>query len=539
MTTLTPTVLVLGLLSCADKPDSDASPRDTGSASPQADTGNGDEDGDGDGVSHPALGPVQVCTAPQPEPTWTEVGTLLGLIGRPDDGRVTGEATYMAIDDFDGDGDLDVLTSVFGHTMPDEPADPARVFYWDGSAFNHVEIPYFESAWHPTLGDVDNDGDRDILTPGSPTWLRNVDGEFENEDWTCLEVARLMFIREFEPHDINGDGLLDLFALGSHPESDPELGQDFILWGTDDNQFSVDHSAMPILPTPGTGFDALWLDWEGDGPQEIFVANDRGSTLAPNSLWSWNGSGFTDISAPISANLGHDAMGADAADFNGDGVPDLYISATNQNVLLLSQPDGTLADEALTLDADPVRHSTAPIRMGWSGLFVDYDNDGQTDLFTTQGDWWDTPGERPLSTINLLGFNGEKFDDVSAQAGVTAEGSFRGAVTVDFNDDGLQDFLVSSLYGDHLLFLSEGCTAQNWLSFTGTAGIRVQVTANGQVWTDWIMSSSGFGAHTLPLAHIGLGTLSHVDRIEAVLPSGEIWAIDGPIATRRTVNITP
>ena len=488
---------------------------------------------------HPSLGSVQPCGDPQPHVRWQEQGQALGFPERPDDGRITGEATYLAVDDLDGDGDLDVVTSLFGHTEGDQPPAPMTVHHWVDGAFEITEIEDYEIAWAPTLIDIDEDGDQDILTPGSLDWVRNDGGSFRQVPWDGFDTERLPFIREFETVDLNGDGHIDLFGLSSHHDQDPILGSDILLWGNSDGTFSEAVDVIPPLEIPGTGFDSFWIDWFGDGVPEVFVANDRGSEHAPNALLQWDGSRFEDIAPRLRIDLGHDAMGADAADLNRDGSPDLYISATNRNVLMLSQPDGTLADVATALNADPVLNNPSALPMGWAGLFVDHDNDGELDLFTTQGDWWDVPGEREPSPIQLLRFDGSRFEDASDETGLSGTGSFRGAIAEDFNNDGVLDFLVSSLFGHHRLFMSEGCTRNNWLTVTAPNSARVQVTAGETVWTDWAMSSSSFGAHTRPRVHFGLGETPVIDRIEVVLPGGEAYTIEGPIEPRRHVQIPP
>lgn len=330
-----------------------------------------------------------------------------------------------------------------------------------------------------------------------------------------------------------------MFGLSTSPDADPAVGNEVFFWGTSIGQFEEATGATPTLDIPGSGFDSFWIDWFGDGQAEVFVANDRGAIHAPNGLLEWTGERFEDIAPELGLDLAHDAMGADAADFNMDGIPDLYISATNSNVLLLSQPDGRHVEAAAALNADPVAGTFSDLAMGWAGLFVDYDNNGRLDLFTTQGDWWHEPEDRTPFPVQMLRFDGATFVDVSAESGLTAEGSFRGAIARDFNTDGVLDFLVSSVFGHLKLFLSDGCTEHTWLSIEAPQAARIQVYAGDTVWTDWSKASSSFGAHGRPMAHFGLGDLLTVDRIEVVLPGGEPFVIDGPIATRRRIQIPP
>jgi hypothetical protein len=521
-------VLSMSLLAgCSSKPEYAQEPHATDGST---------DSGEPQDLTHPSLGPVQPCDDPMSTAQWREQGLELGLPERPDDGRVAAE-TYIAVDDLDGDGDLDVLASLFGHVESGEPPEPVTLFWWTGERFEVEVMEDFEVAWAPTLADMDGDGDMDVLTPGYTDWLINDDGTLRPVPWEGISEERLLYVREFEAIDVDGDGHLDLFGLGSNPEDDPELGSDILLWGRADGGFTMADEVIPPLDRPGSGFDSFWIDWFGDGQPEVLVANDRGAVNAPNSLLQWTEDHFEDIAPELGIALAHDAMGADAADFNRDGVPDLYISATNRNVMMLSQADGTLADVATALNADPVLGNPSELSMGWGGLFVDHDNDGTLDLFTTQGDWWHEPSEREPSPVQLLRFDGSRFVDASDETGLSATGSFRGAVGQDFNNDGILDFLVSSVFGHHKLFLSEGCTRNTWLSVTAPNSARVQVIAGDEVWTDWALSSSSFGAHTQPIAHFGLGDLETVDRIEVVLPGGETVTIDGPIDTRRHVQI--
>ena len=489
-------------------------------------------------VSHPALGPVSRCEQPMDRPVWVERGAELGLPSRPDDGRVTGEATYIVVDDMDGDGDLDIITNPFGHAGPDHPSEPLTLHRWTGDRFNTEPQPLIEAAWQPTLADLDGDGDNDLLTPGFDFWARNDPTGFTAVPWSLLSLEKMLYVRELEAHDLDRDGQLDFFALSSHPDDDSDLGHDVFVWGPYESP-SLAEDETPRPDVPGYGFDAFWLDWYGDGEPEIFVANDNGAAKAPNALLQWETDQFVNVAPGLGLDLRHDAMGADADDFNHDGRPDLYVSATARNVLLLSQDDGTYVDATFSLRADPVQAGVSTTPMGWSGLFMDHDNDGTLDIFTTQGDWWDSPTERETSPATLLRFDGTAFEDVGRETGLFDEGSFRGAVARDFNHDGILDVLVSSVFGAPRLFLSQGCTEMAWLSVIAPNSARVRIVAGDRTWTSWSKASSGFGAHAMPVAHFGLGEIDAVDRLEWVQPGGEVLVIDGPFEPRRWVDLTP
>jgi hypothetical protein len=462
----------------------------------------------------------------------------MGLPARPDDGRLTGEATYLAVHDFDSDGDLDIFLFPPVDEMADAPEAPTLLVQ-GAAGFEAQPWADLFAVWQPTLGDVDGDGDLDLVLAGALHWLRSDGAILTPMPLVGIGVERLFYIRELEGHDVDGDGHLDLFALASHPDNDPMYNQDYILWGDGTGSFSPDVHALPAEENGGSGFDAQWLDWDGDGQAEIYVANDQGFDYGPNRLWRPQDAVWENLAPGKSVDLAHSPMGIDAGDLNRDGVPDLYLSASGQNVLLLSQPDGTLIDATLSLGADPLAYSTGDEPMGWAGLWVDHDNDGALDLFTTQGDWWFSSEERTESPINLLRWAGEGFEEVGDSVGVFGTGSFRGAVVLDFNADGVQDFLVSTLFGRPLLFLSDGCTQNAWLEVRAPPGSVVQVSAGGQTWFDWLTTSSGFGATATPVAHFGLGDAARVDRVEVVLPGGEVQRRVGPFKARRTIRFGP
>ena len=188
------------------------------------------------------------------------------------------------MDDFDGNGRLDVISSLFGHRGPSAPPEPLVVSWWEADGFHTDNIDGIELAWAPTLADLDDDGDLDVITAGSQEWLRNDDSLFTPVYWEGITEARILYVREFEPYDLNQDGHLDLFGLSTNQDADPELGNEVFFWGLGSGEYAEVNDVIPALDIPGSGFDSFWIDWFGDGQAEVFVANDRGALHAPNSL---------------------------------------------------------------------------------------------------------------------------------------------------------------------------------------------------------------------------------------------------------------
>jgi len=265
-----------------------------------------------------------------------------------------------------------------------------------------------------------------------------------------------------------------------------------------------------------------------------------GYTHGKNRLWSWDSNAPEDRAPSMGANLGHDAMGAHVADWNQDGHPDIYLSATAANVLLVSQPDGSLVDMTRVTDADPMFGRTDPELMGWGGIFADHDNDGLQDLFVTLGDWWDEPGgARPELGLYMLRSNGETFASIGPEVGIDAQGSFRGVLARDFNHDGVLDFMVSTVFGRPLWFVSNGCTAQNWVEIEAPESSRITVTTANTTQVGWATTNSGFGAIAPPIAHFGLGEETTIEKIEVILPGGSKYTMTVPVEARRSITVRP
>ena len=133
----------------------------------------------------------------------------------------------------------------------------------------------------------------------------------------------------------------------------------------------------------------------------------------------------------VGRNEGFVAHGAAAADVNGDGLVDLATSGVDQNYLYLNQGDGRFRDvseEALV--------KFTPIGSG--AVFLDYDNDGDPDLFFA------AVGNQVLLENRFVPDGEVVFWDVSEQAGVAVDAVGFSALSADVNGDGLGDIYVCS-----------------------------------------------------------------------------------------------
>jgi hypothetical protein len=225
--------------------------------------------------------------------------------------------------------------------------------------------------------------------------------------------------------------------------------------------------------TMGSG--AAFLDYDGDGDQDLFLVNGRSwpgrpsARRASQALYQNDGKGsFRDVTKRAGLELEYYGMGAAAGDVDNDGDVDLYLTGLGPGHLFLNQGDGTFRDATAGYGVgDP----------GWStsAAFLDYDRDGDLDLFVCNYVSWTpetdlfctldgkkksycTPESyRGLTSRLYRNEAGARFSDVSAAAGIAkGGGKSLGVATLDFDEDGWMDLAVANDTQPNQLFRNRG-----------------------------------------------------------------------------------
>ena len=235
------------------------------------------------------------------------------------------------------------------------------------------------------------------------------------------------------------------------------------------------HSSDRQLPeTVGAG--CAFLDYDNDGWMDIYLVNSGPSdfftptTPLKNALYHNNHDGtFTDVTDKAKVGGGRFGMGVAAADYDGDGYIDLYITNYGPNILYHNNGDGTFTD---------VTERAGVTALGWStcAVWFDFDNDGKLDLFVSSFVFYDK-SQNPLCTdpslqrryycvprlfkpqpSRLFRNRGDgTFEDVSRESGIADHpGKSFGAVATDVNNDGLIDLFVANDTMPNFLFLNKG-----------------------------------------------------------------------------------
>jgi hypothetical protein len=311
--------------------------------------------------------------------------------------------------DIDNDGLLDLfLVSGDGGTN--------RLYHNEGHGrFRDIttEAGLQSNGWGQGVcaGDFDNDGFTDLFVTywGQNHLYRNIDGK-RFEDVTAkayLRQDRTRYNTGCAFVDIDNDGRLDLF-VANYLKFDPAEA-----------------------PKPGANPYCYYRDLPvACGPRSLPF--DR------NILYRNNGDGtFTDISeaSGVAAPFGHYGLGVVAADFNDDGLPDIYVACDRTpSLLYINQGGGKFAEEALLRGVALDDQGRALSGMGVAA--ADYTGDGRLSIFRSNF------SDEMESLYRNRG--GGNFDDVTLAAGMGRNTRFVGwgAGFFDFDNDGRPDLLL-------------------------------------------------------------------------------------------------
>ncbi len=297
------------------------------------------------------------------------------------------------------------------------------------------------SAWL----DFDGDGDLDLFSVGiqvEHSLYRNDGGQFR-------DVAQASGLADASggwaaaSADFDNDGDDDLFVSrdaweGRAPNS---------LYRNDSGAF-IDSGRAAGMADSSDSFTAAWLDFDGDGYLDLYVANGVTGTGAPNALLQNQQNGaFLDVAVAAAVADSGQTIGTAAGDFDGDGLIDLYAVNIGQfNRLYRNLGDGTFADVAERAGV------LFPVEGGYVAFFFDLDNDGHLDLFaSTMSAFPDVlnsmvTGEaiepnRPFLYRNL---GDGTFADIAATAGLKRSFGSMGAGLGDLDNDGFVDIYLAN-----------------------------------------------------------------------------------------------
>lgn len=453
----------------------------------------------------------------------------------------------LAAVDLNGDGAVDLLP--LGHT------DPTRVLInRDGVLVPSDEI-LFDGGSMPAangvgVGDIDGDGLPDLAIlrstgQGDLIFTNQGDGRFTSVDLPDSDEES----QDAAFFDADLDGDLDLYVSRHMDIWDtitPEIAAGSRRGATNRLYLNEDGALVEAETagvTDAASFQAVPMDVDRDGDLDLYVVNDFGMFIAPNSLLINDGTGSFSDAADCGCDLEMFGMGATASDFNNDGFVDLNITDFGSPRTLMGIGDGTFVDA--TASSGALISPSAERVTSWGTAFVDVDQDGWDDMVTAfgpvlvglDGDWADTvdhPAVNDLDDsaeqVNAFFHNREgRFEDRSTEAGFDLLGASRALVTADFNADGVPDVAISGMDSAmrQVVRIYEGeggCGPGVTVAFpergAGDVGARVEWSVGGEQYTRWYQPGTTFSVSG-PTLHLGLGGYPSADTVRITPVGGE------------------
>ncbi len=491
--------------------------------------------------------------------------------------------------DYDNDGRLDIFFTNGAQILDPMPKGKAMektdAKFWnrlyhqkaDGTFEDVTEKAGVKGegyAYGIAVGDYDRDGFQDLFVTryGGATLYRNNGNGIFTDVTKKLGINLDGWATSAGFFDYDKDGRLDIF-VARYAQWDFEKGSifcgdmrpgyraychpdnfkpstDVLLHQKADGTFEDVSERAKITESKGKALGVAFADFDDDGWTDVFVANDN----IEQQLFRNKGDGtFEELALPSGVAFDEKGrrfagMGIDVADYDGDGKPDVIITALSNETYPLYRNMGDWLFDYVTQSSGVAQISI--LGAGWGIKFIDADNDGRRDVFVAQSHVLDTI-EKTSSFLKykqtpLLMRNTEKgFQNISFAAGeiFKTDLAARGMAVGDLDNDGDTDIVISQTDGTPIILQNNG-TKNHWLgldlhsdkSAPNGEGARVIVTA--ETGKKQIFDATGAGSYLSAndlRVLVGLGETAKVKSVEIRWSSSKIQTIENPVTNKYLV----
>lgn len=466
----------------------------------------------------------------------------------------------LALFDYDGDGLIDIYFlsgAALQGTPPRTPPSRDALYRNEGNwKFRDVT----EQAGVVELGfgmgvaaaDYDNDGDVDLFVNNyGPNVLYRNEG-----DGTFTDVTQAAGLSDGDTMgagasflDIDADGLLDLyvgnyvqFSYDKHVTHsrqgyvefagprDFQPAPDFLYHNNGDGTFTDISEQSGIRTFTGSTMGIVAADYDQDGDSDLFILSD----VDRNYLCVNDGKGNFEERALVAGSafntygdsLG--SMGVECGDFDNDGWLD-FLQTSYQGelpVLFRNLQNGCFED---VTPATNVGDGSLPY-VNWGVGMVDFDNDGDRDVYIAQGhlqdeiDKYDDSTSYAVRNTLMMNDGKGKFVNVSQLAGNGMDPVFssRGCAFDDLDGDGRVDGVVLNSRSPSTVIRNVSEAGNHWLAVRligvttnrDAIGTQVRVTAGGKTQVAEVHSGRSYQSHYGTVLHFGLGAATRAEQIE-------------------------
>lgn len=448
--------------------------------------------------------------------------------------------------DVDGDGDLDLFVANYG----------ANKLYLNDGAGRFTDVTLAaglpqDERWHAAVSaaDYDRDGDLDLYVTSyldyDPAKMPPADelGRYQRED--PLEMLPFAFPGE-RKQLLRNDRIKSGPTDASAPRDPSQPNVKALLF-----RFTDVTDELHVADANGRGMQAIFWDFDQDGDQDLYVAND----VSPNTFYRNEGDGtWKDISLATGLDDPRGSMGLAVGDVDGDGDEDLFVTnwQLESNALYVNNlvTHSSAKHRVATFRDQSVQAGLAQLSVGvtsWGSELADLDLDGDLDLVYANGytspDYESTGICVGQPSHLFLNDGTGKFTPAFELAGPDLAEPLpsRCLLACDYDQDGDLDLAITAnnararlLRNDARVRGKDGAVTglaanRHWLGLRLRArganrfaiGAEVRVEAGGRTLLRTLRAGTSYLGGNAPELHVGLGDASKVDGVRVRWPDGK------------------